>query len=167
MHSGDDRCAFCDPDNPSWTLDAKLLEDVDASNSELLSVGQGEGLASSLGTLAHHLGRLVATDTSTPLATLLLVLVGARRYNLKMIQLCKPTEYSQVGLRGADESSELALVLALDILQGKDSGSLLVHDRTETGLALDDHVGYTHLSAESREEDDKLNGVDIVSNDDE
>ena len=44
---------------------------------ELGGVGSREGLASSLGTLAHHLGRLVATDTSTPLATVLLVLVGA------------------------------------------------------------------------------------------
>ena len=84
-----------------------------------------------------------------------------------MIQSCKPAEYSQVGLRGADESSELALVLALDILQGEDSGSLLVHDRTETGLALDDHVGYTHLAAERRKENDELNGVDIVGDDDE
>ena len=42
-----------------------------------------------------------------------------------------------------------------------------MHDRTETGLALDDHVGYTHLAAESRKENDELNGVDIVGDDNE
>ena len=76
-NGGDDMCAFCDPNDPSWTLDAILFEDVDASDSELLSVHQGEGLTSSLGTLAKHLSGLVATDTSTPLATLLLVFVRA------------------------------------------------------------------------------------------
>lgn len=47
-------------------------------DSELLCGSDGEGLASSLGSLAEHLGRLVATDTSTPLTTLLVVLVRAR-----------------------------------------------------------------------------------------
>ena len=44
---------------------------------------------------------------------------------------------------------------------------LLVDDGSETGLALDDGVGNTHLAAESREEDDELNRVDIVGNQDE
>ena len=39
-------------------------------------------------------------------------------------------------------------------------------DRAETGLALDDDVRDTHLAAESGEEDDELDGVDIMSNDD-
>ena len=38
---------------------------------------------------------------------------------------------------------------------------------SETGLALDDGVGNTHLAAESREEDDELNRVDIVGDQDE
>lgn len=38
---------------------------------------------------------------------------------------------------------------------------------TETGLALDDGVGDTHLAAESGQEDDELNGVDIVGDQDE
>jgi hypothetical protein len=42
-----------------------------------------------------------------------------------------------------------------------------VNDGAETGLALDDDVGNTHLSAEGREVDDKLNRVDIVGNDDQ
>ena len=44
---------------------------------------------------------------------------------------------------------------------------LLVDDRAETGLALDDGVGDTHLAAEGGEEDDELNGVDIVGDEDE
>lgn len=38
---------------------------------------------------------------------------------------------------------------------------------TETGLALDDGVGDTHLAAKSGQEDDQLNGVDIVGDEDE
>ena len=42
-----------------------------------------------------------------------------------------------------------------------------MNDRTETGLALDDGVGDTHLAAEGGKEDDELNGVDIVGDEDE
>ena len=75
--------------------------------------------------------------------------------------------YVQVGLGGADEGGELALVLAVDVLEGHNGGGLLVDDRTETGLALDDDVWVTHLAAEGGEEDDELDGVDIVGDDDE
>lgn len=37
-----------------------------------------------------------------------------------------------------------------------------MYDGTETSLALDNGVGDTHLAAESGQEDDQLNGVDIV-----
>ena len=70
--------------------------------------------------------------------------------------------YVQVGLGGADKGSEFTLVLALDVLDDKDSSGLLVDDRAETSLALDDDVGDTHLAAESREEHDELNGVDVL-----
>lgn len=73
----------------------------------------------------------------------------------------------QVGLGGADESSELTLVLALNILDNEDGGGLLVDNRTETGLALHDDVGDTHLAGKSRQEDNELNRVDIVSDNDE
>ena len=42
-----------------------------------------------------------------------------------------------------------------------------MNDRAETSFALDDHIRYTHLAAESREEDDEFDGVDIMSNDNE
>ena len=40
-------------------------------------------------------------------------------------------------------------------------------DRAETGLTLDDDVGDAHLAAERGEEDDELDGVDIVGDDNE
>lgn len=43
---------------------------------------------------------------------------------------------------------------------------LLVDDSAESGLALDDGIGDTHLAAEGGEEDDELNGVDIVGDED-
>ena len=72
---------------------------------------------------------------------------------------------SQVGFGSTDEGGEFTLVLTLDILEGQDSGGLLVDDRTEASLALDDHIRDTHLATESREENDKFDGVDIVCND--
>jgi hypothetical protein len=44
---------------------------------------------------------------------------------------------------------------------------LLVDDRSETGLALDDGVRDTHLLAKRGKEDDELNGLDIVGDEDE
>ena len=44
---------------------------------------------------------------------------------------------------------------------------LLVDDCAETSLALDDGVRDTHLLAERRQEDDELDGVDIVGDNNE
>lgn len=40
-------------------------------------------------------------------------------------------------------------------------------DGTETGLALDDNVWDAHLAAESGQENNQLDGVDVVGNEDE
>lgn len=40
-------------------------------------------------------------------------------------------------------------------------------DGAEPGLALDDGIGDAHLAAERGQEDDELNGVNIVGNEDE
>ena len=40
-------------------------------------------------------------------------------------------------------------------------------NRAEPGLALDDGVGDTHLAAKSREEDDQLDGVNVVGDQDQ
>ena len=71
----------------------------------------------------------------------------------------------QVGLGGADKGGELALVLTLHVLEGQNGSSLLVNDRAKTSLALDDHVRDTHLAAKSGEEDDELDGVNIMRDD--
>jgi len=73
---------------------------------------------------------------------------------------------SEVSLGGGDDSTEILLVLALDVLEGQDSSGLLVNDGAETRFGFDDDVGNAHLAAESREVDDEFDGVDIVSNDD-
>lgn len=44
---------------------------------------------------------------------------------------------------------------------------LLVDERAQTSLALDDGIRDAHLAAQGRQEDDELNGVDIVGDEDE
>ena len=51
-------------------------------------------------------------------------------------------------------------------MEGEDGSGLLVDDCAEARLALYDNVGDTHLAAESGEEDNKLDGVNIVGDDD-
>ena len=70
-------------------------------------------------------------------------------------------------LGGGDELGKLSLVLGADLGDGEDSGGLLVNHSSKTSLALDDDVGDTHLAAEGGEEDNQLNGVNIVGDEDE
>jgi hypothetical protein len=72
-----------------------------------------------------------------------------------------------VGLDGRHELGELGLVLRLDLTECENSRGLATDDGAETGLALDNDVRDTHLAAESGQEDDELDGVDVVSDDDE
>ena len=65
------------------------------------------------------------------------------------------------------ELLETSLILLLDLSESKDSSLLLVDEVTETSLTLDDDEGDVHLAAEGGEPDGELEGVDIVSNDDE
>ena len=85
----------------------------------------------------------------------------------QIYETAKGTTDIQVCLGGANEGSELTLVLAADILDGEDGGGLLVDDRAETRLAFDNNVWDTHLAAKRGEEDNELDGVDIVGDDDE
>ena len=135
---------------------------------ELADASSGGALAGSLGALAEHLGRLVATDSSTPLATLLVVLVGAeKKEKIRSHEDARQADNTQVSLGGADDGGEVTLVLALDFLDSDDSGGLLVDYSTETGLALDNNVRDTHLATESRDEDDEFDGIDIMRDGDE
>lgn len=109
-----------------------------------------DGALESLPALGHASVGLGTHDTTTPVAGSLLV-VGL--------------EVTVVD--SGDELGELGLVLGADLGEGKDGSGLLVDDGTETGLALDDNVGDTHLAAEGGEEDNELDGVDIVGDQDE
>jgi hypothetical protein len=73
----------------------------------------------------------------------------------------------EVGVDSRDNGSQLSLISLRDFGQGKSSGSLLVDKCTETSLTLDNTVRDTHLTAESREPENQLNGVNIISNDDQ
>ena len=42
-----------------------------------------------------------------------------------------------------------------------------MHDGSETSFTLHDDVGNAHLAAQGGEEDDELDGVDVVRDDDE
>ena len=87
----------------------------------------------------------------------------------KKIRSCEDAgevDNTQVGLGGANDGSGVTLVLALDFLDSNDSGDLVDYS-TETGLALDDDIGDTHLAAESRDEDDEFDGIDIMGDEDE
>lgn len=68
---------------------------------------------------------------------------------------------------GGDELGELGLVLSANLSEGENGGGLLVDNRAESGLALDDNVRDTHLAAEGGEEDNELDGVDVVGDQDE
>ena len=77
------------------------------------------------------------------------------------------TGHVQVGLGRVDEGGEIALVLALDILESEDCGGLLVDNSAEAGLALDNDVWDAHLAAKRRKEHDELDRVNIMSDDDQ
>jgi len=114
---------------------------------ELPSCRHSDRLPSGLRALPQFVGGFVATDSSSPLTALLLVFVG------------------EIGLRRADKGAQLLLVFASHILEGENSSRLLVHDGAETCLALDDHVRDTHLPAESGQEDDEFDRVNVIGND--
>lgn len=67
----------------------------------------------------------------------------------------------------ADQLAQLVLVFLLDLSQSNNSGSLLMNNGSESGLALDDGIWHTHLSAESWEVDDELDWVNIVRDQDQ
>lgn len=108
-----------------------------------------DGVLDGLPPLVHASVGLGAHDATAPVADGLLVLLEV------------------AVLDGGDELGELVLVLGADLGQSKHGSSLLVNNGTEPGLALDYGVGNTHLAAESGEEDDELDGVDIVGDEDE
>ena len=59
------------------------------------------------------------------------------------------------------------LVLVLDFGESNGRAHLSANQLSKPGSALDDAVWNVHLSAQSRQVDDNLDGVDIVGNDDQ
>lgn len=106
-------------------------------------------MAGSLGTLLKHSKRFVPPDTTTPVSLGILVLL------------------QEVDFNGADQFGKFVLVFTPNLSESNNSGGLLVHNSAQSGLVLDDAVGHSHLAAESGDEDDQLNGVHVVSNDDQ
>lgn len=91
---------------------------------------------------------LVAEETATPLLSQGLALIV-------------------LGLEDLNEVLELSVVLSGDLSNGNASSGLLVDDSAESSLALDEAERDVLLSAKLGEPDDGLNGVNIVSNDNE
>jgi hypothetical protein len=86
--TGDLQCDWChmyhiNDSHNSRRMDLDMLRQLVEASKRLLSKSElpdgrsGNGLARGLGSLAEHLGRLVAANTSTPLSALLLVFVRA------------------------------------------------------------------------------------------
>ena len=61
-----------------------------------------------------------------------------------------------VGLHRTDQIRKLLLVLCPHIVDAERRRGLFVHNRSETGFALDDAVGDAHFAAEGWEPDDEL-----------
>jgi len=70
-------------------------------------------------------------------------------------------------LEGASELLEVDEVLTTDFGDSNGGSGLHVDELAEVGLTADEAEGDTLLPAESGKMDDDLNGVDVVSNDDE
>lgn len=140
--------------NPTFTQTTIITLDLD---------GALQGFPS----LLHAGVRLSAHDTTSPVTVGVLVLLEVSVLN------------------SGRELGELVLVLRSHLGQGKDGSSLeikmldygkmtnwwedylLVNNGAEPGFALHNSIGNTHLAAESREEDDQLDGVNVVGNEDQ
>ena len=91
---------------------------------------------------------LDAHNTTTPVSSELLVLV-------------------ELSAEVLAEGLKVLEVLLADLGQGDSGGRLLVDELAEACLALDEGVGDALLAAEGRQEDEQLDGVDVVGHDDE
>lgn len=71
---------------------------------------------------------------------------------------------SKVGVDSGHDGGESRLVLGTNVSQSDHSSGLLVDESSQTSLTLDNGVRNVHLSAQSRQEHNQLNGVHIVGN---
>jgi len=75
--------------------------------------------------------------------------------------------FVEVGLDGLNQFVERAAIVGLNRGESEASAGLPPGDASEPGFVLDDAVGDAHLAAKGGEEQNELNGIDIVGNDDE
>jgi len=92
----------------------------------------------------HHVLVLDSHDATTPGAAELLILVV-------------------VNFESLDEGLKVGEVFTTYFCQGKAGSGLLVDNFAEVGFSTDEAEGHAHLAAESGEEDNHLNGVNVVS----
>merc|ERR1719474_1084976 len=71
-----------------------------------------------------------------------------------------------VGLNSLHHLTQSRSVAGLDLGDGHTAGSFAPSHTTKSGLVLDNAVGYTHLAAQSGQEQNKLDRVNIISNND-
>jgi len=105
-------------------------------------------LSKGFGNLGSSLARLDSKFSSTPLATDLLIFIGV------------------VNIDGLSEGLKGRLVLFRYTNNSNSGGSLLSDQSAKARLALDNAVWDLHLSAESRQPNDQLNWINVVSDDD-
>lgn len=129
------------PGNILWVVGFGALF---SSHDLLLGILDG----TNLGTSGHHVLVLDTHNTTTPGLSKLFVLVV-------------------IGAERLTEFGELLTVLDVHGGECNASGSLHVDEFTEVGLSADEAVRNIKLAAEGGEEDDHLDGVDIVGNHDE
>lgn len=103
---------------------------------------------SELGSVGHHVLVLDAHNTATPVSSEGLVLV-------------------ELSAEVLGENFEVLEVLLAHLCECDAGGGLLVDELAETCLALNEGEGDALLSAESREEGEEFNGVNVVSNNNE
>merc|ERR1719454_1805053 len=73
----------------------------------------------------------------------------------------------EVGLDSFGELAHGSAILRIGSAESEASSSLAAHNTSEASLVLDNAVWDSHLSAESREEEDDLQRINIVGNDDQ
>jgi len=108
----------------------------------------GEFDLSEFSSVGHHVLVLDAHDSAAPVSSEGLVLVELRAEVL-------------------GQELEVLVVLLADLRECDAGGDLGVDELAEACLALDEGVGDALLSAERGQEDEELNGVDVVGHDHE
>ncbi len=98
--------------------------------------------------LGHHVLILDAHNTTTPVSSEGFVVV-------------------ELSSEVLGEGLEVLVVFLSHIGNSQAGSSLLMNKLSKSSLALDEAVGDTLLSAESREEDEEFDGINVVSHNDE